>query len=530
MPVRSYATKPFSTVQPRRERELDDILSQRIALSGGRILTDRYWGQYIAAYKSGDDDGVYIQRDPLEMAPCYYFQADGLWLIVSDISVPRRLGLQQGGLDWSAVGQLLLRPDLRTEETCILGICEMPGGCRLKINGRNTAVERLWHPSRFVAAAEGLDSRAILETLRRTAQNCIHAWASCYDRMLVQISGGLDSSILAATLAGRGEALTAVTLATSQPEGDERVYSRRVAEHLAIPLLELAYDPSRVDVREAGSAHLPRPTARSHVQETDRLTLHAAHETHSEVVFNGNGGDAVFGLLQSVGPVVDRLLMEGLGAGALRTAFDVSRLTGVGILTVLRRSVRRALRRRQPYRWRTDKRFLVPSLVDSLSHYAEHPWLDTDALRLPGKAGQIAGIAQSHYHREGFASGGAIHMISPLLSQPLVELCLSIPTWMCCEGGVNRSLARDAFRKGLPDDIVQRQSKGGPDGLLVAILERNRELLSELLCGGLLASNQIIDADAVFHELRRRGPTAGDTYIRLLDLADVEVWARAQIG
>jgi asparagine synthase (glutamine-hydrolysing) len=258
----------FSTVQPRRERELDDNLSQGIALSEGQILTDRYWGQYIAAYNSGDDDGVCIQRDPLEMAPCYYFHVDGLWLIVSDIAAPRRFGLLPGRLDWSAVGELLFRPDLRTERTCFLGICEMPGGCRLKITGKNTAVERLWRPSRFVAAAEGFDSRAILDRLRRTAQNCIHAWASCYDRMLVQISGGLDSSILAATLARRGEALTAVTLATSQPEGDERAYSRRVAEHLAIPLLELAYDPSRVDVRAAGSPHLPRPTARSHVQET----------------------------------------------------------------------------------------------------------------------------------------------------------------------------------------------------------------------------------------------------------------------
>ncbi|WP_161601892.1 MULTISPECIES: asparagine synthetase B family protein [Sphingobium] len=508
--------------------ELDGALAERVQKSSGHEFVERHWGSYVAVFGGNGADEVHILRDPLETAPCYYFRCDELWLVASDIATARQFTEPPASIDWSAITQQLLRPDLRTATTCISGVTELPGGHRLTLRQDGSKLEELWSPAKFARPRDNvIGKQEAIERVRRVTLNSVHAWASCYRNILIQISGGLDSSILAAALRGNRAQLSALTIATTQPEGDERDHASLVADHLGFPLQDAFFDPRRVDITVCDGAHLPRPCARSHVQETDRLTLLAAKAVGAEVVFNGNAGDAVFCFLQSASPVADRLLADGIG-GALQTSVDVSHITGVGIWSVLHRGISRAASWRRPYRWRMDTRYLHADVIAAGPDASAHPWLDSDATLLPGKLGQLAGLAQSHYHREGFASGGPIFMVSPLLSQPLVELCLAVPSWMWCAGGVNRALARAAFERDLPRQIIQRRSKGSPDSLLLAILELNRPALIKWLCDGLLASRNIIDVDSVRAQLARSGPTTGTDYIRLLDLADVEAWARSQ--
>src|SRR3546814_15687375 len=60
----------------------------------------------------------------------------------------------------------------------------------------------------------------------------------------------------------------------------------------------------------------------------------------------------------------------------------------------------------------------------------------------------------------------AAPQITPLLSQPIVELCLSIPTWQWVRGGRDRAVARAAVADLLPALIAQRRTKGGQTGFL----------------------------------------------------------------
>lgn len=519
----------FYTVQPQRVSRLDPATIDRLRTMGGRELVQNYWGAYVSISSGENPSEVHIQRDPLETAPCYYFRYQELWIIVSDLAAAKHLGVAPVSVDWNAIAAQVLRPDLRTERTCLSDITELPGGQQLTFGSRGKTIATLWTPSKFSPVGKkGIDRNEAVERVRRVVLNCIHSWASCYKNILVQVSGGLDSSIIAASLKGKHINASTMTISTTQPEGDERNYARLLTRHLDLPLQEMFFDPLRVDITRSDSVHLPRPVARSHVQETDRLTLLAANNVGADVVFNGNSGDAVFCFLQSISPVVDRIVSQGLGIGAVSTAFDISRITGVSVWKILKRAIWRSFSSRRPYRWRIDTRFLHPDIVSAGPDNPAHGWFDPEGERLPGQAGQLAGIVQSHYHREGFARGGSISMISPLLSQPLVELCLEIPSWLWCEGGINRLLARAAFSSDLPQEIVQRRSKGSPDSFLLAILEMNRSVLTDWLCGGLLAEHQLIDVDYIRQYLNRSGPIAGIDYIRILDLADVESWARAQ--
>src|SRR3546814_12928828 len=78
--------------------------------------------------------------------------------------------------------------------------------------------------------------------------------------------------------------------------------------------------------------------------------------------------------------------------------------------------------------------------------------------------GHISMILRAMNHIEHRDKELAVPMISPLLSQPVIEACLGIPSWEACEGGVDRSAARRAFSGALPPSVVGRHGKGSPSG------------------------------------------------------------------
>src|SRR3546814_19059841 len=83
--------------------------------------------------------------------------------------------------------------------------------------------------------------------------------------------------------------------------------------------------------------------------------------------------------------------------------------------------------------------------------------------------------------------------IAPLLSQPIVELCLSIPTWHWIADGRDRAVARAAFSNRLPRPIIERQQTGGPAEFNLSIYRKQRDRLNELIRHGVLAGAGIID-------------------------------------
>ena len=108
----------------------------------------------------------------------------------------------------------------------------------------------------------------------------------------------------------------------------------------------------------------------------------------------------------------------------------------------------------------------------------------------------------------------------------MVEAAIDIPAWRWCAGGQNRVVARAAFADMLPAEIIERRSKGTPDGVAAAVFERHHRQIGAFLCEGLLASNAMIDREAIASACATDGPVRGYDYIRLLSLCDVEAWAR----
>src|SRR3546814_13828468 len=106
----------------------------------------------------------------------------------------------------------------------------------LKIGKGRTEETICWSPWTYVhRPAPDLD------TLRQLVLDCIAAWAAQFRSILIGVSGGLDSSIVALGTRDH-DGLQAFNIFAGDARGDERSYARVLASTLDIPLTEAGYD------------------------------------------------------------------------------------------------------------------------------------------------------------------------------------------------------------------------------------------------------------------------------------------------
>lgn len=491
--------------------------------SSPEALVADTWGRYVAIFDDGAR-GMRILRDPSGALSCYYRCTAGLIAVASDLALLNLAAPTRGGLDWNEIGRILVEVDLRGPRTGLADTLELLPGTMLAIRPAATLVSTCWSPWDYAQAACNQAPSEQAAGLRERIITVVTALASDHRRALATVSGGLDSSIVALILADRLE-LTCLTLATTDPSGDERRYARLIAEATASGYLEHMLDPAEIDVHRSQATHLPRPIGRPFLVPMIAAFEQALQDCDATAVFNGTGGDNVFCFLQSATPAADRLA-SGDPIGAAATINDIARLTGASYATVALAAVRRLAQGRRARAWRRDPRFMPAELVRNLPGYA-HTWLEPPHGARLGTAAHVVMLLRSHNYTDPWASGWPADVVNPLLTQPIVEYCLSIASWDWCRGGVDRAVARAAFADRLPPAILHRTWKGGPDGLIAAIVDRNRASIGLLLAEGRLAQQGLVDAGAVRDALDSRRSLAAADALRLLSLVDTEAWVRA---
>jgi asparagine synthase (glutamine-hydrolysing) len=298
-----------------------------------------------------------------------------------------------------------------------------------------------------------------------------------------------------------------------------------LTEHLAIDLIEANYALDDIDLTTSCVAHLPFPSGRTQSLAYNHVVSRTIKQISADAFFTGNGGDNLFFLSQSSRAIVDRFRAEGLSRRLLETVKDVSALTGCSAIAALRQAVGIGACRSARYRWRPDRRFLSRQTLENAAAVPlDHPWLNAPDKALPGKAAHIAMLLRVQNHLDGSDRLSNPPVVHPLMSQPIMEACLQIPSWQCCAGGRDRSVARSAFKHRLPEQIIRRRTKGGPDGFAAQILKTLLPEIKGRLLDGQLASHKIIDRAAIEHALTPSALARDAAFVPLLLLLDAEAW------
>lgn len=483
-----------------------------------RHLLTEFWGAFAAILIEPKGRTSWVLVDPSGLLPLYRCERSEHTFYTTD---PTLVGADPS---YSDIASHLLRPELRHRRTCLAGFDEVPPGSMVRMGKARYVPRQIWLPEAHFPAGPAPRFDDAAAELRGLSTTVMGSWSRLLGRIGVAASGGVDSSLVCAALFNADASFDCITVATSDRSGDERQSAASVARQFGVKCLEREFDPTRFDPCEPASRGLPRPARRAFLNVFDRLLDNARDELGADVVVDGNNGDNLFCYLHSAAPIADRLRSEGLSAGVVETMFDMCRITDCSLPTMIAATGRRLVRRGARDRWPPDRRLLA----DDVSHAGSAPltpWLDEGARKCSGKRDHLRLLMHAQNHLHGVT--GSLRRFSPLASQPLVEFCLGVPTWLWASGGRNRALARAAFGDQLPAAVLARTSKAGPDSFIRMAFAHNRVRIRERLLDGLLASHGLLDragVDRALHVDEFKDDLIVD---RILDILEAENWARS---
>lgn len=497
----------------------------RLPCAADRSLVDTYWGDYVCLTEQPDNASVQIIRAPSGGIHAYRVRAEGATAIASQVEPLLDLGLARYAVDWAFVAQHLGFAHLRGPLTGIAGIDEiLPGDCAIERGDRSDR-HGLWSPWVFAHPDRQVrDLREAAANVVAAVTQSVSTLIARDDHVLLELSGGLDSSTLAAAIATTGRSAIALNLVTPGPEGDERHYAGLVARHCGIPLTERIVDEPIDLTRSVVDIHA-RPGIPAMLHPVDAWFERVARETGATAFVSGTGGDCVYCSLGSAAPATDRIRRNGPGLPLIRTLRDIATVHDSNIWTVTAMMVRQLWRGAPAQKWTRSAHFLREDRIPDIPPY--HPWLDEPRHAMPGTRAHIRSIMAAYAHLDGYARNRVAPSIYPLLTQPVVETCLAIPTWLWVTGGHNRAVAREGFRSKLPEAVIARRTKGAIDALCAQTFEANRPRLRSFLLDGHLAASGLLDRAGIETYLNHSGAARDTLFYRLLPIADTEAWARS---
>jgi asparagine synthase (glutamine-hydrolysing) len=492
---------------------------ERIVASEGAWAISQLWGNFLLFW-AGADGSTFLLRSPMTGPSLFSFSRDGGGpsgrIAFTDLSLARSLGFPLDAPDPERIDAWMRFPLLRGAAGEIRGVREVLPG-EIFVLGEDRTTTASWSPwDHTRRPPERIDP----EDLRNKVSRIVSAWSMRFERVQLELSGGIDSSIMAACLGGRRRPWRGLTMATADADGDERPYARAVAERVGAPLAEWRR-PSFGDPMAPPETLRARPGGFGLLGPSDRAYLEGAREFKADAIFTGTGGDNVFGYLTSVAPVLDAFRYEGPISG-WHAAGDLAQLANDNMWRALGYSVKRFLN--PPPLWPVDHSLLSRRFARD---YPEHPWMVEAHRASPGQQVYAIKLLIAQPFLDGYDRALAMPMIAPLLSQPIIEYTLGVPSWQWGEGGQNRALARKAFRQDLPELVIERLGKGRILSVFLPAFEAHRQRLRSFLLDGWLAGAGLLDLDAVaalFADDTRPDPVM---VTRILSFADIERWARS---
>jgi asparagine synthase (glutamine-hydrolysing) len=486
-----------------------------------RTLASRYWGDYIAFILDADRGARYFFKAPCGSLPCHFTEHGGVQLIFSCLGDCRELGLRFP-VNWTFVRKSIASGSREVREPSLLGVSTVYRGECIRFNREARLESRsgYWQPD--FAAVDLVEPDVAQQMMRATVLSCVHSLAMGHESVLAQVSGGLDSSIVLGCLGAmtRRPQITCYTLFMPNSVCDERRWARQVARPFGYRQIEAPLEPEKLVY-----ANLPalgasvEPASYFTRWQKGPVERELAARYGAAVMFNGEGGDAVFCSTSYVFAVDHCLRRYGLSFRTLRTAAQVARRRDRTVWNILGKALAREMLGESTHdRQRTLEPF--SRLVSSEVREASSMNLET-LLRM----GPLA-FALNFYDASASHHDAAPYAASPLCSQPVVELCARIPVDVHFADGRNRGLARRAFAAEVPEPILRRQWKDRPLLQLGEVIALNLPFIREHLLEGRLVKERLLNRAAVEQALSD-GPTrSGAIGSEILMHLDLELWIR----
>jgi asparagine synthase (glutamine-hydrolysing) len=322
-----------------------------VVSSGGASLIDASFGRYVAFVLDRPRRRLHVVRSPQGELPCYVAKLGEVSLYFSYFEDVRTMASHGFSIDWDEVANFVIFQRTRPGRSGLREVAEIRAGFRRTESPRQAEWLRLWDPAKVAAEAPLASPGEAADVMREAVMRTVGAYASRYERVFHNLSGGLDSSVVAACLgkAPKPPAVTCLNYYSDEPEGDERRYARLAAAHAGLPLHEAHIDGREIDLRRILQV-VKGATPENYLYERPFKYFDAQWlaDKAPQACFFGSGGDNVFFQPHTPFGAYDYLRLHGLGRDFLRVCFEAARLTRTDVLSVAKRAALARFESRAP--------------------------------------------------------------------------------------------------------------------------------------------------------------------------------------
>jgi len=520
-------------VSSRCPKTLDDTESAKIVASRGRHLIDNYWGRYVAALVDRPSGHSWLIRDPTGGLPCLILRLDKVTLFAASIEDIAALNFVDLTVNWDFIRTQLVAWLVESRQTGLNEIENLLAGECMEFASSRASRSFYWSP---LTASEFQPFDSVSEAtraLRTITRSCIHAWASCHPGILHRLSGGLDSSIVLGCLrdAPSRPRITCLTYYTENSGADERHYARLAANHAGKPLLEWRRNPRVKLDRIVHIALSPKPGLYCGIHETSEQEAQLARAEGLTAFFTGGGGDQLFYQRAGTLALVDYFLRRGVNPRLLGCAIDAAYLEKISVGSVLR-SALTLYRNRKKFdplaEFYQYRQIVHPDVVEWVRRGNRflHSWFTLCDSVPPGKLWHAYWLSFPMWYYDPLGADDNAEKVDPLISQPIVECCLRIPTYLLIHRGIDRAIARSAFEPDVPMEILRRRSKGIMEDHAKDTLLENLRFCRDLLLDGVLAGHGLLDRRRLDESLSGEPSTAKAYMAEVFVCLSAEAWLR----
>jgi len=312
------------------------------------------------------------------------------------------------------------------------------------------------------------------------------------------------------------------------PGGDERSYAPQAAAAAGCAWITQQDNVDGSLEVTAGMAQSARPGVYMGCLN-ERQIAERALEVGANAIYTGELGDGLFFEERRYG-AADFLWRHGINGRLLEVARDSARLEGSTVWKVLWDALRarfRTMEFNMIGAWANYCRLVTDhalKVAASVSDSLTSPWLRELGDIPPGKRAHIAMLTGSASSNLPLKQPGDPEYIAALACQPLMELCLRIPTYVLTSGARTRAVARHAFAQDVPSRVIQRNTKGHTGGAAAQILSNNVSFAKRMLLEGQLVQSGLLDRNELRAALSGASATVSPTEV--LCHLSTEIWLR----
>jgi len=475
-------------------------------------------GAFACAWWNAAQRTLSLARDPFGVRSLYYTTWDGGFFFASELKQLLAIAGLPIALDHASVHKYLTFSFVPGEDVLIKGIRRLlPGHCmKIVANGAPPTTKS------YVTLTERIDPalndrKAAVKLIRQQCQRAVTARLNGEARVGLFLSGGLDSSGVAVWLKKAGVDIEAFSLDFGT-QSVERDQAELVAKHLDIPLTLVPVggaDIARIFSDLLWRLDLPFGDP---VTGPQFLLGRAARQAGVSVIFNGEGGDQLFGGWTNK-PMIAASLYANLYRPQSREELYLKsyhRFYGREAelyTTAMQEKVGSPGQRRA---------LLMPYL------HAANATTFLSRMRLADIS--LKGSQNILPRMERMANAWGLDARVPLFDRKLAEAAFTLPPHMKLNGAIEKYVLKLALKKSLPREIVWRRKFGMSVPITDWVLGPLAPVFDQLLDEQSLSKRGLFRREYVA-AMRRGVPEANDVRRRrigerLWTLAVLEGWLR----